>query len=67
MRLRMRLILLFFILILAVFTTGTKADIKIELSACTDRCDRNYIACCQQQEVVIAPPKLRERTDHVLR
>lgn len=56
MRLRMRLIVLFFILILAMFTTGTKADIEIELSACTDRCDRNYIACCQQAGGGNCPP-----------
>ena len=47
MRLRIRLIVLLFILSLATLTTATKAD-EFELDSCTDRCDRNYIACCQQ-------------------
>lgn len=48
MRLRIRLIVLLFILSVATFTTGIKGDEGIELDSCTDRCDRNYIACCQQ-------------------
>lgn len=52
MRLRTRFFTLFLFVSLAIFTSvvspGSKADEEIELDSCTDRCDRNYIACCKQ-------------------
>ena len=48
MRPRIRLGLVLLILIVATFTLNTKVFMEEEGGSCTDRCDRNYIACCQQ-------------------
>lgn len=48
MRPRIRLVAVLLVLIVATFTVSTKVDMEEEAGSCTDRCDRNYIACCQQ-------------------